>query len=95
MAVCGYYACIDGDSVYVQEAHTSYYWCNNKDNCLNDRVDEKYCPDEEEMFWCGDSYESESHSIGKSKVCNGKCDSFHCDDEWKCGGYNYHYWHTC
>ena len=73
---------------------TSYTWCNNKVECYNGGVDEKYCTEEEkkEEFPCYDSF-----STSTSNVCDGKCDCdyYYCEDEWECGGYNYHYWYTC
>ena len=93
MAVCGHYVCeYSSGRAYSGERFTSITWCNNRVQCYNGGVDEMYCTEEEKEFPCyyGDS-------ISTSKVCDGKCDCdyYYYDDEWECGGYNYHYWYTC
>ena len=92
MAVCGHHVCdYRYGSVYSGEYDTSNTWCNNKVECYNGGVDEKYCTEEE--FRC---YYGISTSTTTSKVCDGKCDCYYfCSDEWDCGGYNYHYFYTC
>ena len=88
VAVCGHYVCeYSSGSAYSGERLTSLTWCNNKVQCYNGGVDEMYCT--EEKFQC---YYSTRTSV---QVCDGKCDCAYCEDEWECGGYNYHYWYTC
>ena len=92
MAVCGHYVCdheYDG-RVYSGEYYTSRTRCNRREECSNGDVDEKYCI-EKEVFGCSRN----TSYISISKVCNKRCDCYYCDDEWRCGGYNYHYWYTC
>ena len=94
MAVCGHFVCMypGGWDVYSGERLTSLTLCNNEVECSNGGVDEMYCEEKEEVFGCRDVYAN----ISTFKVCNRKCDcAFHCEDEWQCGGYNYHYWYTC
>ena len=74
-------------------------WCNNRVECYNGGVDEKYCTlEEEEMFQCRDRDGTVLHEIPTSKKCDEKCDCYYgCADEWQCNGYpyRYHYWYTC
>ena len=86
-----------GNHVYSGEYFTHYTWCNKKMECNNGGVDEKYCreEEEEEVFGCTAYGISVYRNIRTSKVCNRKCDCNYCDDEWQCGGYNYHYWYKC
>ena len=94
VAVCGHVVCDRGYTLGSGELTTSHTWCNNKVQCYNGGVDEKYCREAEvveEVFEC--YFEYLSHIVSK---CDGKCDCYHyCEDEWQCGGYNYHYWYTC
>ena len=97
VAVCGDYVCnlnYFGWPVYSGEYYTSRTWCNNKVDCLNGDVDEMYCA-EEDTFECRDYTGEVTNSIITSRVCDRKCDCGTCNDEWQCGGYNYHYWYTC
>ena len=95
VAVCGYYVCdYYGYSVYSGEKFTQRTWCNNRVQCYNGGVDEKYCT-EEEVFQCRYSSGSVSGDISTSRACDRKCDCSFCDDEWNCNGYNYHYWYKC
>ena len=92
VAVCGHYICnyyafgfAGSGDVVTQET-----WCNNRVQCSNGGVDEKYCSVEEEKYRC-----SSYGEIYKSRVCDRKCDCDSCEDEWNCNGYNYHYWYEC
>ena len=96
VAVCGHYVCND----YFIEAGsgeriTQRTLCNNKVQCYNGGVDEKYCTEEDEVFQCRDSSGSVSREISTSRVCDRKCDCYYCYDEGNCNGYNYRYWYTC
>ena len=95
MAVCGDYVCHyhGNPDVYIGAIVTYSTWCNNEVECYNGGVDEMYCREEEQVFGCMDN--GNVYNISASKVCNRKCDCGFCDDEWQCGGYNYHYWCTC
>ena len=98
MALCGYYVCryeYPNEGVYSGVSVNSSTWCNNKVECHNGGVDEKYCTEEEEMFECYEDQEGIDDFIIMSKVCDRKCDCKYCDDEWRCGGYIYHHWYTC
>ena len=96
VAVCGPYVCNyydyivgNGDSI------TQDTWCNNKVQCYNGGLDEKYCTVEDEVFLCRDSDGSVRSEISISRACDRKCDCGYCYDEWNCNGYNYHYWYKC
>ena len=69
-------------------------WHNNRVQCDNGGVDEKYCTEEkedhEEMFQC-----QIFGNISISRVCDRKCDCLNCDDEFNCNGYTYQYWYKC
>ena len=84
VAVCGHYVCdYYGYLVHSGETYTQLTLCNNKVECYNSGVDEKYCTEkEEEVFKCRNSFDE----IPISRVCDRKCDckSF-CDDESNCG----------
>ena len=96
VAVCGHYVYYYGRRVYSGEWTTQDTWCNNKLQCYNGGVDEKYCSTvEEEVFQCRYPNGRVSSEISTSRVCYKKCDCYYCDDEWNCNGYNYHYWYTC
>ena len=73
---------------------TQNSWYNNRVQCDNGGVDEKYCTEEkedhEEMFQC-----QIFGNISISRVCDRKCDCLNCDDEFNCNGYTYHYWYKC
>ena len=101
VAVCGHYVC-DYDGHIIPRGVMSGQWitqvtsCNNKVECYNGGLDEKYCTDEEEVFHCLDTNGTVINEIALSRVCDRKCDCFlFCDDEWNCNGYTYHYWYTC
>ena len=95
VAVCGHYVCdYDGNYGYSGEKYTQVTWCNNKVQCYNGGVDEKYCT-VEEKFQCRDLHSIVWGEISTSRVCDRKCDCSYCDDEWNCNGYNYHYWYKC
>ena len=99
VAVCGHYVCdYNGYHVNSSESITQDTWCNNEADCYNSGVDEKYCAEEEEKeaFQCRYSSGSVSSEISISEVCDRKCDcGYHCEDEWNCNGYTYHYWYKC
>ena len=96
VAVCGYYVCsYYGYRVYRGELINYPTWCNNREECYNGGVDEKYCTVEEEMFQCRAEDGTVFFQIYISKVCDKKCDCWFCDDEWQCNGYRYHYWYRC
>ena len=96
VAVCGHYVCeYYGAPIYSGDYYTDITWCNIWEQCYNGYVDETYCTDKE-VFECMKNQKKFHNYISASKVCNGKCDCYYrCDDEWQCGGYNYHYWYTC
>ena len=98
VAVCGHYVCnYYGYWVYSGETITQFTWCNNRVDCYNDFVDEKYCAEEEgeEVFQCRDTYGGVDSEISISRVCNRKGDCGYGDDEWNCDGHSYHYWYNC
>ena len=101
VAVCGHYVChyesfYLGKGFYSGTWSTQETWCDNKMDCYNGGVDEKYCIEEEEMFQCVYTKGTVWGEIYKSRVCDRKCDcTFHCYDEWNCNGYRYHYWYKC
>ena len=94
VAVCGHYICYDGDYVVTSEHDTLRTRCNNRVECNNGDVDERYCTEEEEeqeMTQCRYLNGSVMNEISISRKCDGKCNCFFCDDEWSCNGYNYYY----
>ena len=108
VAVCGYYVChnyivtfgegifdVFPPGVYSGRIITSRTWCNNRKDCL-DGVDEKYCP-KGKAFGCTNRYGYINTTfISTSELCDGKCNCLqYCEDEWWCGGYNYHHWYKC
>ena len=105
VAVCGHYIC-DHDflssgsiTVYREDVYTSSWWCNNREDCRSG-VDEKYCSEEEdgegeERFQCGGLDAAGVSELSTSRVCDKKCDCYHCDDEWSCHGYIGNYWYMC
>ena len=98
VAVCGDYVCDFGRNysnlAFSGAVLTSLTWCNGKLQCHNGGVDEKYCT--EGSFSCRDHNEDVYHRISTSLVCDGWCHCYkYCEDEWQCGGYNYHHWLTC
>ena len=97
MALCGHYVCnYYGYLVQSGETYTQLTLCNNKIECYNGGVDEKYCiEEEEEVFKCRYSSGSASDEPSISEVCDRKCNCIYCDDEWNCNGYTYHYWYKC
>ena len=97
VAVCGHYVCdFNGNYGYSGERYTQGTLCNNREQCYNGGVDEKYCTVEEEVFQCRLFSGGVRSEISTSRVCDRKCDcSYTCDDEWNCEGYNYHYWYKC
>ena len=73
---------------------TYFTRCNDNVECANGGVDERYCVGAV-VFDCRHS-EGIFYTISTSKVCDGECNCHaYCEDEWQCGGYNYHYWYTC
>ena len=96
VAVCGHYVCnYHGHIADSGELVTQGTWCNNRVQCYNGGVDEKYCSVEEEKFQCRYSSGSVRSEISTFRACDRKCDCFYCDDEWNCNVYNYHYWYKC
>ena len=79
------------------EQLTQDLWCNNRVECYNGGVDEKYCTlEEEEMFQCRNEDGAVLYEIPISKKCDEKCGCYYgCADEWQCNGYRYHYWYKC
>ena len=91
VTVCGHYVCTKvsnmNNNIESGKLTTRFTWCNDRVDCKGE-VDEKYC---EKRFKC-----IRFSGFHKIEVCDGKCDCYHyCEDEWQCGGYNYHYWYKC
>ena len=77
---------------------THFTRCNKETQCAGG-LDEKYCTAEEVVFSCIFDHDvgiaSNVYQIPTSSVCDRECDCYHCDDEWNCNGYIYHYWYKC
>ena len=97
VAVCGDYVCISKAGRALSGQHiTKNTWCNDRVECFNGGVDEKYCvEEEEEIFQCRDHYDWVTGEVSISEKCDKRCDCIFCDDEWQCNGYRYHYWYQC
>ena len=97
VAVCGDYVCISKAGRALSGQHiTKNTWCNDRVECFNGGVDEKYCvKEEEEMFQCKDHNGWVTGKVSISEICDKKCNCIFCDDEWQCNGYRYHYWYQC
>ena len=98
VAVCGYFVCLIDyfDRFWSGQLVNHVTWCNNRRECDNGGVDEKYCTEEEEvMFQCRGYDGSVRSEVSTSRVCDKKCNCLFCDDEWQCNGYRYHYWYKC
>ena len=101
VAVCGHYVCDYGGYFYGRGVYSGvtviiHTWCNNREDCYNGGVDEKYCTEEEkEVFQCRNFQGFVISQIPISRQCDRKCDCQFCDDEWNCNGYTYHYLYKC
>ena len=96
MAACGVYVCDKGSKVYNGKYYYSATPCDSQVSCHNGGLDEKFCEEKVEAFGCMNFGGKTYKNMGKPQVCDRKCDcDLFCEHKCQCGGYNYHYWHTC